>query len=209
MRRRPCTAAGLQPAGLVSSFPHAAAAPGPHLAHSTCATTRSWAQQLVRACPRAVHAAGRTSVGITTSSSGWRTPARRATWHAGSRQPAPQQGRIRPAQEARARPPKCKQRRSHAGAARCATGATRTAPPHLQAAQQQRQRAVCQQGLQPLLRLRDERARVVLAQRVVRYDRAVYAVKGMRPRAAACIAAACRRAKRLAPGARARTPWHG
>ncbi len=83
-------------------------------------------------------------------------------------------------------------------------GATRTALAHLQAGQQQRHCAVYQQGLQPLLRVRAERARVVLAQRVVRRERALYAVKGLRKRVAVCTAVACRRATRLAPGARMR-----
>jgi len=84
------------------------------------------------------------------------------------------------------------------------TGAARTAPPRLQAAQQQRHRAVHQQGLQPLLHGRAERARAALAQRVVRLNRALYAVQGLEIRAAVCVEAACRRAARLVPGAHAR-----
>jgi len=136
--------------------------------------------------------------------------ARRAMWHAGARQPAPQQGRIRPAQEARARAPERGQRCSQAGATCCVTAAARTGLPRLHAAQQQRHRAVHQQRLQPLLRLRAERARVARAQRVVRVERALYAVQGLEERAAVRVGAACRRAARLAPGAsRARAPGPG
>ena len=91
-----------------------------------------------------------------------------------------------------------------AGATCCVGAATRTAPPQLQAAQQQRHRAVCQQGLQLQLHLRAERARAVLGQRIIRRDRALYAAEGLPERAAVCVGAACRRATRLAPGAHTR-----
>jgi len=48
------------------------------------------------------HATGCATAGTTSSSSWLQHAARRATRHAGSEQPTPQQGGIRPAQEARA-----------------------------------------------------------------------------------------------------------